>query len=124
MLKVPRQQVILISASTVLATFSLASIVNFTNPFESSWITILFFYLSLFIFCLGFFSLLGLGLRQWSRQGIYVTNLANSFRQATLISIFVTTSFLLLALNLSFWWVNTSLILFLLFIEIFLNLKS
>jgi len=124
MLKVPRQQVILVSASTILALFSLGSIVNFTNPFESSWITILFFYLSLFIFCLGFFTLLGLGLRQWSRQGIYITNLSNSFRQAALISIFVTSSFLLSALNLAFWWVSISLILFLLFVEIFLNLKS
>jgi len=123
MLRAPRQQIILIAISTIIAAFSLASIVNFTNPFEASWLTLLFFYLSLFLFSLGSLTLLGLTLRKWTRQGIYVNNLTNSFRQALLFSIFIVVSFLLMANGLFFWWVEVSLILFLLFVEIFLNLK-
>lgn len=119
----PKQQVSLILFSTALAAFSLASIVNFTDPASSSWITFAFFYASLFLFTLGVFSLIGLALRQKLWPGTYVVNLSNSFRQACLIAILIVVSFFLLSERLLFWWVEGSLILFLAFIEAFLNLK-
>ncbi len=123
MFKSPKQQVAFIGASTVLALFSLASIISFTDPFTASWITFAFFYLSLFLSALGIFTLLGLWLRQILKQKVYVINLSNSFRQALLFSLLIATSFLLLSRQLLFWWVELSLILFLLFAEIFFNLK-
>lgn len=119
----PKQQVTLIAFSTLLAGFSLFSIVSFTDPQSSSWITFGFFYLSLLLLTLGIITLIGLGLRQWLKQNLYIVNLADSFRQGLLIAILVVISFLLLSNHLLFWWVELSLILFFAAIEAFLNLK-
>lgn len=119
----PKQQVSLIIFSTILAAFSLASIINFTDPANASVLTFIFFYLSLFLLTLGLFALAGLALRQWLWPGLYVINLGNSFRQAFLIAVLILISFLLLSKNLLFWWVELSLILFLAAVEGFLNLK-
>jgi len=118
-----KQQAGIIAFSTFLAGFSLASILNFTDPFSASPITFCFFYLSLFLLSLGSFTLLGLLLRKWLPGGLYVNNLSNSFRQAFLLSLLVVVSFFLLSKNLMFWWVEASLILFLTYVEAFLNLK-
>ncbi len=119
----PKQQVSLIIFSTILAGFSLASLINFTDPSSSSWLTFGFFYLSLLLVILGFFTLLGLTFRQWLYPGHYINNLSNSFRQALLVALLITASFLLLSKRLLFWWVEGSLILFLAAVEAFLNLK-
>jgi hypothetical protein len=119
----PRKQVTLIIFSTILAGFSLASIINFTDPGAASWITLGFFYVSLFLLTLGLFTLIGLGLRQWLTPGLYIVNLSSAFRQAFLIAILITISFVLQSKRLLFWWVEASLVLFLAFVEGFLNLK-
>jgi len=119
----PKQQVALIGVSTFLAGFSLASIVSFTDPTISSNVTLAFFYASLFIFCLGLFTLIGLAIRKKFLPGHYVANLSNSFRQGFLISLLLAASFLLLSVHLLFWWVEASLVLFLAAVEGFLNLK-
>ena len=119
----PKKQVTIIVFSTVLAGFSLASIVNFTDPSSASLVTFSFFYLSLFLLILGLFTLLGLGLRQKLSPGLYVLNLSSSFRQALLIAVLIAVSFALLSKRLLFWWVEGSLILFLSAVEAFLNLK-
>lgn len=119
----PKRQVSLIIFSTLLAGFSLASILNFTDPASAGGLTFAFFYLSLLLLVLGLLCLIGLGLRQWLSPGLYVANFANSFRQALLISLLLVVSFWLLSLRLLFWWVELSLILFLSAVEAFLNLK-
>jgi hypothetical protein len=119
----PKKQLTLIVLSTVLAGFSLASIVSFADPQSSSWITFAFFYASLFLVALGIFTLIGLGLRQWLWPGLYMLNLSNSLRQGILVAILIVISFLLLSKSLLFWWVELSLILFLSAVEGFLNLK-
>ncbi len=118
-----KKQVSLLLTSTVLAAFSVTSIINFSDPYNSSWLTFGFFYLSLFLFCLGIFTLAGLGLRQALWPGLYVVNLGNAFRQSVLISILISVSFMLMSQDLLFWWVEASLILFLAAIEVFVNLK-
>ena len=120
----PKQQVTLIIFSSILSAFSLASIINFTDPLIASFLTFAFLYLSLFILSLGIITLIGLGVRQWLRPGHYVLNLSESFRQGFLISILITTSLLLLSKGLLFWWVQGSLILFLATVEAFFNLKA
>lgn len=116
-------QVGLIFLSTCLALFALLSIINFTDPNASGALTFSFFYLSLFLVSLGIFTILGLLARQWLAPKLYIVNLSGSFRQALLVSLLVVISFVLRADGLLYWWVETSLILFLLFVEIFLNLK-
>lgn len=123
MFKTAKQQVAFIGMSIVLAGFSLAAIVKFTSPFNASWVTMAFFYLSLFLFSLGTTTIIGLGLRQWLWPKIFVINLSHSFRQGFLLSILVIVSFILLAARLLFWWVELSFIFFLLSIEVFLNFK-
>lgn len=123
MITQPKQQVITIAFSTFLAAFSLAAIINFTDPGQSSPVTFVFFYLSLLLFCLGCFTLLGLGLRQWLLPGRYVKNLGNSFRQALLLALLIVISFVLLAQRLLFWWVELTLVLFFAAVEIFLNVQ-
>lgn len=123
MLKTPKQQVVFIVFSTLLAAFSLGSIINFTDPYESSRLTFAFFYLSVFLVSLGTFTIIGLGMRQTFGHKVYVVDLGNSFRQALLISLLVIVSLSLQSKGLLFWWVEGSLVLFLLFIEAFLNLK-
>ena len=109
--------------ATILAAFSLATLVNFTEPESASKLTFAFFYVSLFLFSLGIFSLLGLFIRQKIGTGLYLTNFKHSFRQALSVSVFITSSFILQSFGLLFWWVALSIILFLVFIEIFINLK-
>ena len=82
MVSEPRQHLTLIIFSTILAGFSLASIINFTDPQSASWLTLSFFYFSLFLVSLGIFTLIGLGLRKKFWPGHSVANLSNSFRQA------------------------------------------
>lgn len=120
----PRQQVLLIVISTILSSFSFFSIINFTDPETSGLSTFIFLYLSLFLLSLGIFTLLGLTIRLKVSPGHYVANLYQSFRQALLLSILLVCSFLLLSKNLLFWWVEGSIILFLISIEAFFNLKA
>ncbi len=118
------KQVVVIILSTILAVFSLLSILFFTDPFAASWIILGLFYLSLFLVFLGFFTIIGLSLRGWFSSKIYIVKLSQSFRQALLISLLITFSAFLQANHLFFWWVEVSLVLFLIFTEIFLNLKN
>lgn len=123
MLEIPKNYLRLIALSSLLAGFSLLAIVFFTNPYQSSRLTFVFFYISLFLTSLGAFTLVGVGLRQWISREVYILSLSASFRQAILISLLLVISFLLLALGLWHWWVEFSLILFFLFVEIFFTLK-
>lgn len=119
----PKQQLSLIAFSTLLAAFSLGSIVSFTDPSGAGWVTFGCFYASLLLMSLGAFTLIGLGLRQWLFPGHYVHNLNQAFRQAMLVAILITVSFILSSKRILFWWVEASLILFLAFVEAFLNLR-
>lgn len=123
MLKTPKQQVALIGVSTLLAVFSLLSIVNFSDPQTATPATLAFFYLSLFLVSLGTLTVSGLFLRQWLKQGVYVVNLGNSFRQALLVSVLAVITFWLLGNSLFSWWLESSLVLCFIFLETFLNLK-
>ena len=119
----PKKHVSLIFFSTVLSAFSLASILNFTDPFSSSWTTFAFFYISLFLVSVGSFTLLGLALRYFFAQGLFLVNLGISFRQGLLLALLIVTSFFLLSQGLLYWWVEASLILFLASVEALFNLK-
>lgn len=121
MFKTAKQQVTFIAVSVLLTGFSLFSLASFAGP--ESKAALVFFYISLFLFTLALFTIIGLTIRQWLFPKMFVLDLNASFRQALLIAILILVSFFLLAARLLFWWVELSLILFLLAIEVFVNLK-
>jgi len=123
MFKNAKQDAFYIGLSTILAAFSSFAILQFTDPQKAGWVTFVFLYISLFLSVLGAFTLIGLVLRNWLFKGLYIINFSNSFRQAVLVAILIIFSLFLLSQGLLFWWVEASLILFLAFLEIFLNLK-
>jgi hypothetical protein len=109
---------------TLLAAFSLGSIITFTDPGTTGFITLTFFYVSLLLTSLGVFTTVGVVIRYAFFGGMYVTNLSHSFRQAMLVSFLIIVSLILLRLGLLFWWVEITLIMFLVFFELFLSLKD
>ncbi len=123
MLSNSKKFIVLIAISTCLSAFSLLSILNFTDPSNANQLIFAFFYTSLFLFSFGIFGIIGISLRLWLIPGLYIVNLSNSLRQAALISVLITVSFLLLSHRLLFWWLEATLIFLVLFIEAFLNLK-
>ena len=123
MLEKAKTQIILILFGTLLCLFSLGSIIAFTDPYSAGLLTHISFYLSLFLAVTGLFTVLGLGMRQrFVRGSIYLVNLSASFRQALLLGILVVTSLILQSQGLLLWWVELTLVLFLIFIELFMNL--
>ncbi len=112
----------LIAVGTALCLGSLISVVYLSDPFTDGAMAHAFFYTSLFLTITGLFTVLGLVLRLKLGKGLYINNLAVSFRQAFLVGIFLIASLILLSQGLLFWWVELCLVLFLTFLELFLNL--
>ena len=118
------KQNLFFSISAILTAFSAGSIMAFSDPKNAGLLTFILLYLSIFLTFLSVFTLLGSFLRKWLfKKNLHVVNLTNSLRQALLVSILITVSLILSSQGLLFWWVETSLILFLLSLEIFFNLK-
>lgn len=123
MLNTPKQQVSFLGITLFLSVFSLASVVVFTDPYETSYLSKIIFYLSLYLASLTSLTLAGLLTRQIMTPKLFVLNFRASLRQGGLAAILVTLSFLLLSFRLLFWWVELSLILFFACIEMLMNLK-
>jgi len=113
---------IFIVLGTVLSAFSLGSILIFTDPNSSGAFIHFFFYLSLFLFVLGLFTLVELYMRSKMGETLYITRLTHSLRQAIFLSFLITGSLFLLARGFLFWWVLLSFVLFIIVLEIFLSL--
>ncbi len=121
---VPNRQIAILSLSAFLAAFSLFSILNFTDPYSASWIIFVFFYISLFLLCFSGLTLLAFGLKRWLWPKIYFSDLSASLRQGLLLAAFITFSIILQLNGILLWWLELSLILFVIVLEIFLNLKQ
>ena len=119
----PQKSLMLIIGATLLAGFSLASIMAYTDPQTAGWTIFVFFYASAFLTGLGIFSLLGLAVRRFWFKGLFTKNLGSSLRQGLLLSIIFVLFLALSAQGLLYWWVALSVILPLAAIEGFINLK-
>lgn len=111
----------LIAFGTMLATLSVAAIVFFTEPQTAKVGTFLILYSSIFLTVLGLFMVIGLLVRTWFVKTLYVVNAKHAFRQALLMAVFVVST---LILNAHGWfniWIEGTLVLLLLAIEIFVN---
>ncbi len=122
MLEKAKTHFILLIVGIILCGFSLFSIIRFTDPDTAGLLTHIFLYLSIFLLCLGLFTLIGIVVRQRFFYGIYIANLTTSFRQAILLSLLLTSSLYLQSRGLGLWWVELILVLFLVVVEIFFNL--
>jgi len=111
----------LIGAGTVIATFSLGSIVRFSDPEQAGILLFVFLYSSIFLACLGFFTFFGLLIRNKTMPGSLSENLTHSSRQALLLAVLITVSLMLQSFRLLFWWVELTLFLFLMCIEVFFH---
>ena len=112
----------LIAIGTALCLGSFISILYLSDPYADGVTAHIFFYLSLFLTITGLFTAIGIILRRRFGTGLYIANLAVSFRQALFIGILIISSLLLLTNGILFWSVEMTLILFLIFLELFLNL--
>jgi hypothetical protein len=122
MLEKAKTHFIFLASGIALCGFSVFSIIRFTDPHTTGALTHVLLYLSLFLLCLGLFTLLGTLIRQKFFYGIYIANLTTSFRQAILLAMLFTGSLYLQSLGLRYWWLQLVLILFLVALEIFFNL--
>lgn len=93
----------------------------YTDPYQTGLLGHLIFYITLFMFTCGIFTLINLVIRKRFFPGIYSEIFRVSLRQGTLIGILVTSLIYLEASNLLFWWVGLTLILFLIATESFLT---
>jgi len=112
----------LIAVGTALCLGSLLSVLYLSDPYADGIVAHMFFHLSLFLTIVGLATGIGIAVRQKFGKGLYITNLAVSFRQAVLVGILIISSLVLLSYGILFWWVELTLILFLIFFELFLNL--
>jgi hypothetical protein len=112
----------LIAIGTALCLCSLLSVIYLSDPYTDGLVAHTFFHLSLFLTVAGLVTGIGLAIRKKFAQGQYLSNLAVSFRQGILVAVLITASLLLLSHGILFWWVELTLVLFLLFLELFLNL--
>ncbi len=122
MLEKAKTHFIFLALGIALCGFSVFSIIRFTDPSTTGAVTHVLLYISLFLLCLGLFTLLGTLIRQKFFYGIYIANLTTSFRQAILLATLFTGSLYLQSLGLRYWWLQLILILFLVALEIFFNL--
>lgn len=106
---------------TALSIAAFLSILWFVDPFTSGRIPHVFFYLTLFLSLTGLMTLIGAWARKTMAPGMFTEQLRISFRQAILLSLLILALLILQVLNLLFWWVGVSIILFIITLEIFLN---
>lgn len=108
--------------ATVLAIFSSASILTFTTPNNAGPLNFFALYVSIFLSVCGIGLTLGLGLRHKLFHEHFTPSFKASLRQSVLISVFVVSSLMLQADRLLYWWVEVSILLLLVVIEILFNL--
>lgn len=105
---------------SLLSLFGFLMILNFMNPNESGIFVFLLFYLSLGLFTLGTFTVLGFFARKKiSHQEMVFAKVMISFRQALWISIVLIVSLFLQSKGLLNWINEILLILMLGFVEFF-----
>lgn len=120
-----KRHLLLIFTSSLLSLVSIFSIIFFINPKDVGATTISLLYLSIFFGTVGFTTLIFYFFKKrWNNEGVYSKNLFSSLRQGILIAILLTVSLFFSSQNILFWWVEASMILFLLTIEAFFNLKQ
>lgn len=118
--------IIFMIIGSLLSLFGFLMVLNFINPKEAGFFLLLLFYLSLGLFSLGFFTVLGFFIRKFkSNKEMAFNQVIISFRQSLWISLVLVVSLFLQSKGLLNWVNEILLILALGFIEFFcLNTDS
>ncbi len=90
-----------------------------SDPFNSSKLVILFFYLFSVVFLTSFFSLIFFFLRIGSSRILEHEKMQIAIREGILLAILVTGSFFLSSKQLLYWWLEIIFVATVIFIEIF-----
>ncbi len=107
--------------SSIVAITSFVLVLLYVNPFYTSWIGHVFFYLTLGLAVCGITTTLGLLVRNYFWPGNYAALFVLSLRQGVFIAILIVSLVFFEVLNILYWWVALTLILFLLAIEFFFS---
>jgi hypothetical protein len=107
--------------SSIVAIASFVLVLIYINPFHTGWFGHVFFYLTLLLSVSGVATTFSLLFRNRFWPGNYSDMFALSLRQGILIAFLVTALVFFETLNVLFWWVALTLILFLLAIEFFFS---
>lgn len=113
--------IFLISTVLLLALFSVSSVVVFTNP-NSSVFALSVFYISIFLAVTAAAVLAGVSIRYKVLLERFIAALSTSLRQGVWIGILIVASLMLQAEHLLYWWVELSIVLLLVVIEVLFNL--
>jgi hypothetical protein len=116
-----RSYIIPIGLSTILSFAAFGSVLWSIDPFTTSWIGHLFFYLTLFLSLAGLFTFVGVLFRKKFAPGMFTEQLRISIRQGILLALLMIGLLLFQVFNVLFWWVGLTFILFIITVEIFLN---
>jgi hypothetical protein len=119
--KIERSYIIPISIATVVSIITFASVILFIDPYSAPYLPNIFFYSTLFLSLVGIFTIISMLVRRWFEPTAYIDRFRISVRQATLVALMLCALILLQSLNLLFWWVGLTLIMFITMLEIFFN---
>ena len=111
-----------LSFLAIVGILSFAGTIYFADPFNDGLLAHFSLYASVFISAVGIFTILAEGLKIYIIKFRTENHLRSSIRQGIIIGILITGSLALQSQDLLFWWVEITLILFLLAVEFFLNL--
>jgi len=124
MILATKKHITVLILSVLLSGFSLASILNFTDPYAASFWIFLFFYISIFLLTFSFFSLTAFVIKRSLWPAMYVNDFSHSLRQGLILAIFLTLAIALQLNGILFWWLEISLLLLLITVEIYINIKD
>ncbi len=116
-----KQYLLPLLAGSVVAITGFIFTIIYTDPYQAGILGHVIFYLTLFLFTTGFFTIINLLIRKRFFPGIYSELFRVSMRQGILIGMLIVSLVLLEAFNLLFWWVGLTLTLFLIALESFLT---
>ena len=114
-----KQYVIPLCVGTLFSLAGFIGIILYSDPYLVGAIIHTLFYVTLFLWVTGVFTIGGLLVRKKFYPGIFISQFEISLRQSILISLFTVSCLLLESFNLLFWWVGLTLLLFILTVEFF-----
>jgi hypothetical protein len=115
-----KQQLVWIAAVSVIFALCTGLVLTFSDPFTSPWVVFALFYLSACCTATGILTLVFYGVRSLGAANVlHADRLATSVREGFLVSLLVVGSLVLSSRQVLFWWVELSLVVTLVLVEMF-----
>ena len=115
-----KQQLVWVAIVSVLFALCTGLIIEFSDPFSASVLTFGLFYVCLCCAATGLFTLVFYGLRSFGAENVlHVDRMTASVREGFLLSLLIVGSLALSSKQVLFWWVELSVVVTLVLIEMF-----